>query len=160
MELKILMKKQLLGVGVTITGREMNKVTDNEGTMILTNLPMGSEMLFDVNTGIMPDITMKGGKMAKRRMVLLSGATHVIMLPIIQTTEIDGTLAVKQGDTQIPMGNVQIKLIDKENRVVQTTKTSSDGYYIFSEVPHGVYKVKLDDKEVKRYKDYLVEYHD
>lgn len=153
-------EKTLSGVSVEIAGREMTEVTEGDGRMILSNIPVGSEIFFDVNTETMPDIAMQGGVDAKRRIILLSGATHKVHLPVIQVTEIDGNLVVHKGDVNFPIGNVQIKLIDKDNHIVQTTKSSSDGYYIFTKVPHGVYKVKIDDGGLKKYKDYLIKNYD
>ena len=100
---------------------------------------------------------MKAGEGVRKKLVLLSGATHKVLLPVIRTSEIDGTLSITNGDTEIPIANTVVHLINRENEIVKTTTTSSDGYYIFTEVPQGLYKVKIFKEGVKRYKDYLME---
>ena len=150
-------EEPLPGVGVKVSSKEDKEVTNEEGKMIITNLPVGSEIPFDINTGIVPDISMKAGNGVKKRLVLLSGATHKVQLPVIRTTEIDGTLSITNGEMEIPIANTVVKLVNRENEIVKTTTTSSDGYYIFTEVPHGLYKVKISTEDAKRYKDYLME---
>ena len=59
-------------------------------------------------------------------------------------------------DEKIPVSNATIQLIDKSNKIIDTTTTTPDGYYIFSRVVQGTYKVRASKETIEKYKKYLL----
>jgi hypothetical protein len=68
------------------------------------------------------------------------GVPLVIELPLVSAGEISGTLLREGGRL---LNGVDIELIDKNGRVVKTTRSEYDGFFLFESVPYGAYKLRI-----------------
>lgn len=68
------------------------------------------------------------------------GVPVVIELPLVSAGEISGTLIREGGRT---LNGVDIELIDKGGRVVKTTRSEYDGFFLFESVPYGQYRLRV-----------------
>ena len=64
----------------------------------------------------------------------------MIELPLVSAGEISGTLLREGGRS---LNGVDIELIDKNSRVVKTTRSEYDGFFLFESVPYGTYKLRV-----------------
>jgi len=71
------------------------------------------------------------------------GNSMVIDFPIFMTGEIDGTVYLSKGDKAFGVGNVDVQLVDKAGRILQTVETAYDGFYIISNIPLGEYSIRV-----------------
>ncbi len=83
--------------------------------------------------------------------VFRPGHTHKISFPVILTGEIDGTVYLSENDDIQPMSNVDIELLDEKQQVIQTTRSSFDGFYLFTGVPVGKYNVRVSPTQIKKF---------
>lgn len=143
-------------VAIKTSGNSKKELTNAKGQLLLTGLPSDSAFLFDADTGMMPDISVQPAQSVKRKIILKAGAPHKILVPIVKIIDIEGTLVVQMNDEKIPVSNATIQLIDKSNKIIDTTTTTPDGYYIFSRVVQGTYKVRASKETIEKYKKYLL----
>jgi Carboxypeptidase regulatory-like domain len=68
------------------------------------------------------------------------GVPVVIELPLVSAGEISGTLLREGGRV---LSGVDIELLDKNGRVVKTTRSEYDGFFLFESVPYGRYKLRV-----------------
>ena len=64
----------------------------------------------------------------------------MIELPLVSAGEISGNLQREGGKT---LNGVDIELLDKAGRVVKTTRSEYDGFFLFEFVPYGSYKLRV-----------------
>ncbi|NWJ49637.1 MAG: T9SS type A sorting domain-containing protein [Bacteroidetes bacterium] len=58
-----------------------------------------------------------------------------------QTVSVSGKYIYPNAN-QTPLSNIQVALVDKNNQVISTTITNSEGIYLFPRVPYGDYTIK------------------
>jgi hypothetical protein len=68
------------------------------------------------------------------------GIPLTIELPLVSAGEISGNLQREGGKT---LSGVDIELLDKAGRVVKTTRSEYDGFFLFEFVPYGSYKLRV-----------------
>jgi hypothetical protein len=61
-------------------------------------------------------------------------------LPLVSAGEISGNLLREGGRT---LNGVDIELLDKNGRVVKTTRSEYDGFFLFESVPYGQYRLRI-----------------
>jgi hypothetical protein len=76
------------------------------------------------------------------------GAYVDVNMPFYLITDLTGFVIRLQADEEIGLRNVEMQLLDTDNKVVQTTETDEDGYYEFLQLAPNNYKVQAS-------KDYL-----
>jgi len=59
---------------------------------------------------------------------------------LVAAGEVSGTLVRSGGRVA---GGIEIELLDRNGRVVKTTKSEYDGYFLFERVPYGQYRLRL-----------------
>src|ERR1035437_8243766 len=83
---------------------------------------------------------------------LLNGLMTVIVTLLTlsaiqaQTVSVSGKYIYHDAN-QTPLSNVQVALVDKNNQVVSTTVTNSEGIYLFPSVPLGDYTIKASSNQ-------------
>ncbi|MCK5956864.1 carboxypeptidase regulatory-like domain-containing protein, partial [Klebsiella pneumoniae] len=68
------------------------------------------------------------------------GVPVTIELPLVSAGEISGNLQREGGKN---LSGVDIELLDKAGRVVKTTRSEYDGFFLFEFVPYGSYKLRV-----------------
>ena len=64
----------------------------------------------------------------------------MIELALVSAGEIFGTLQREGGK---PLSGVDLELVDKNGRVVKSTRSEFDGFFLFEFIPYGNYKVRV-----------------
>lgn len=78
------------------------------------------------------------------------GNSIVLDFPIFMTGEIDGTVYLSKNGKTFGVGNVDVELVDKVGRVLQTVETAYDGFYIISKIPFGEYHLRISNKQIDK----------
>lgn len=78
------------------------------------------------------------------------GNSIVIDFPIFMTGEIDGTVYLSKAGQTFGVGNVEVELVDKAGRVLQTVETAYDGFYIISKVSFGEYRIRIAESQIDK----------
>lgn len=84
------------------------------------------------------------------RMVARPGHVATFDLPVVQTSEIDGTVYLQEGSARHGVGNVTIELVDAAGTVISTVRSSSDGYYVLAGVTQGTYALRASPQQLKK----------
>jgi hypothetical protein len=133
-------------IGFRVGGGFNNLRTDEDGIAFLTGLPVHQPMSITIAPETITDPLWT---------VALDGVTvvprpgHAIQLdfPIFISGEIDGTVYVERDGRQFGAGRVIIELLDADDRVIKTTSTAYDGFYVMSKIPFGEYRLRVSDKQ-------------
>ncbi len=68
------------------------------------------------------------------------GVPVMIELPLVAAGEISGNLQREGGKS---LSGVDIELLDKTGRVIKTTRSEYDGFFLFEFVPYGSYRLRI-----------------
>lgn len=148
-------EKPAKNVAVKISGGASRELTDENGKMLLVGLPAEVAILFDADTTMMDEMSIKVSQSVKRKIILKAGSPHKVLIPIVKIIDIEGTLIVQMREEKLPISNAKVQLIDKNNKIVDTVTTTQDGYYVFNGAVQGMYKVRAEKSVVEKYKNYL-----
>ncbi|MBL0925713.1 MAG: carboxypeptidase regulatory-like domain-containing protein [Sphingomonadaceae bacterium] len=113
--------------------------TDDQGRTILDGLLPYEPVLIGIDASSLPDPFVQpatSGVVVTPR----PGVPVVIELPLVSAGEISGTL---QRDGGKVLSGVDLELLDKAGRVVKTTRSEFDGFFLFEFVPYGTYKLRV-----------------
>ena len=79
------------------------------------------------------------------------GFWEPLELPVSRTAEIEGKVYFyDENEVQQPATYVGVHLINKAGETVNTTQTEYDGYYLFTDVLPGFYRVEIDKRSSRR----------
>ncbi|WP_226986116.1 AMIN domain-containing protein [Ramlibacter tataouinensis] len=84
------------------------------------------------------------------RIVARPGHVATIDLPVVQISEIEGTVYLQEGRARRGIGNVAIELVDAAGSVVSGVRSSSDGYYVLAGVLQGRYTLRLSPQQLRQ----------
>ena len=74
----------------------------------------------------------------------------VLEFPVMATGEVDGTVRLKKAGAEVEVSRVRMQLVNPEGEVVQEQKTAFDGFYLFTFVPPGEYRLRVSPEQVER----------
>jgi hypothetical protein len=89
------------------------------------------------------------GKNYLFKLIIVSAAVIFMSAAQAQTVTVSGKY-IYHNDSQSPLGNVNVKLIDQTNQVVATTTTDVNGIYTFTNVQAGNYTIKASSDQPSR----------
>ena len=84
------------------------------------------------------------------RLVPRPGGVSTIDFPVIETGEIDGTVYFKRNGRFSATGQVLLELINEDGKLVATTESAFDGFYVFTVVPDGKYLVRISPAQLEK----------
>ncbi len=89
----------------------------------------------------------------------LTSAFNMVSDQPIEIKSISITGRVLIGGTNMPASDVENKLLDKDGRVIKTTRTNAEGQFRFDNLPIEDYKVEIEDNDPRLTGDvkYLIE---
>lgn len=79
------------------------------------------------------------------RLLPRPGHAAMVDIPVVLTSEIDGTIYALDGQTRRGVGGVELELQNRRGEVVRRATTASDGFYIVDSVPPGEYLLVSPD---------------
>ena len=113
--------------------------TDDQGRTVIDGLQPYEPILIGIDASSLPDPFVQpatSGVVVTPR----PGVPVMIELPLVSAGEISGNLQREGGKT---LNGVDIELLDKAGRVVKTTRSEYDGFFLFEFVPYGSYKLRV-----------------
>jgi hypothetical protein len=113
--------------------------TDVQGRTVIEGLQPFEPVLIGIDASSLPDPFVQpatSGIVVTPR----PGVPVTIELPLVSAGEISGTLQREGGKI---LSGVDIELLDKASRVVKTTRSEYDGFFLFEYVPYGTYKLRV-----------------
>jgi len=120
-----------------MTGRGLP--TDANGRTVIDGLQPYEPVLIGIDASSLPDPFVQP---ATSGVVVVPrpGIPLTIELPLVSAGEISGNLQREGGKT---LSGVDIELLDTAGRVVKTTRSEYDGFFLFEFVPYGRYKLRV-----------------
>jgi hypothetical protein len=115
------------------------KPTDEKGQTFIGGLMPYVPVLIGIDASSLPDPFVQpatSGVVVTPR----PGVPIMIDLPLVAAGEISGTL-MREGGRML--SGVDIELLDKTGRVVKTTRSEYDGFFLFESVPYGQYRLRV-----------------
>lgn len=82
------------------------------------------------------------------RIVPRPGQAMQLDFPIFTSGEIDGTVYLSRNGRTVPAGRVTVEIIDDRSRVIETTTTEYDGFYVISKIPLGKYRIRVSRQQM------------
>jgi hypothetical protein len=125
-------------------------VTDEQGTALLMRLPPGryADIALDASTLEDPQWkTLTEGL----RVLPRPGAVQKLDFPVVQTSDIDGTVFVTDSIGKRAIGDVQLELVNQMQEVVMRTNSSADGFYTMSQVLPGRYILRVSKVQASKF---------
>jgi hypothetical protein len=113
--------------------------TNVKGQSFIGGLTPFEPVLIGIDAGSLPDPFIQP---ANSGIVVTPrpGVPVTIDLPLVAAGEISGNLLREGGRT---LNGLDIELIDKSGRVVKTTRSEYDGFFLFESVPYGKYRLRV-----------------
>jgi len=79
------------------------------------------------------------------------GYVDKIDLPVVKAGEVEGIIYLKEKNGESnPAAYIMINLVDKHGKIVASTSSEYDGYYLFTNVLPGSYDLKVDENYIDR----------
>jgi hypothetical protein len=115
------------------------RATDDRGQTVIGGLEPYVPILIGIDTDTLSDPFMQP---ATSGMVVTPrpGVPIIVELPLVSAGEISGYLIKEGGKT---LSGLDIELLDKAGRVVKTTRSEYDGFFLFESVPYGQYRLRV-----------------
>lgn len=113
--------------------------TDANGQTVIDGLQPYEPILIGIDASSLPDPFVQpatSGVVVTPR----PGVPVIVELPLVSAGEISGTLQRAGGKM---LSGVDIELLDQASRVVKTTRSEYDGFFLFEYVPYGSYKLRV-----------------
>jgi hypothetical protein len=132
-------EEALAGVGITAGQYGSSSPTDKKGHAVVEDLNPYEKVVIGIDESTLPDpflVPINNGVVVTPR----PGAPAKLEIGVAPTGEIEGELHSIE-DT--PSAGVDLELLDQNGKVVSTTLTEYDGYFLFERVPYGHYSVRL-----------------
>jgi hypothetical protein len=113
--------------------------TDAKGRTVIDGLQPYEPILIGIDASSLPDPFVQP---ATSGIVIVPrpGIPLTLELPLVSAGEISGTLQREGGKT---LSGVDVELLDKAGRVVKTTRSEYDGFFLFEFVPYGSYRLRV-----------------
>ena len=127
------------GVELTAGSTGRGLPTDRYGRTIIDGLQPYEQILIGIDASSLPDPFVQP---ANSGIVVTPrpGIPSMIELPLVSAGEISGTLQREGGK---PLSGVDLELVDKNGRVVKSTRSEFDGFFLFEFIPYGNYTVRV-----------------
>ena len=127
------------GVQVTTGTVSTDKLTNSGGDVTVGGLTPFHPITVGIDTMSLSN-PMLTPKKALQVVVPRPGVAADVDIPLVGGGDIEGAL-VKSGG--VGFEGLDLELVDTSGRVVDTTRTDYDGFYLFDRVPYGEYSIRI-----------------
>ena len=139
----------LRNVAFTVNGGSQPARSNAAGIAYLNRLPPNQPADIGLDSATLEDPQwmplQKGVRITPR-----PGKVTEIEFAVIVTGEIDGTAYLAEGGARRAIKDLELELVDAGGKVVVSGRSSSDGYFILSNIPPGDYQLRPADKQLQR----------
>lgn len=142
-------EEPIANAGLTLNGSGLPARTDGLGIAWLDRLPIHTPLNIAVDVQTLEDPYWQPQR-AGVRLVARPGYVATIEFPVALTTEIDGTVYLAEGGARRGIGNVTLELLGATGKLVSSTRSSSDGYYVVTGVLPGEYTLRPSPQQAKQ----------
>ncbi|MDH5182986.1 MAG: hypothetical protein OEX12_03765 [Gammaproteobacteria bacterium] len=142
-------EKGLKDIDIEINGVRRFVKSDEDGHIFLTDIPIYENMDIGVSMDSLLD-PLYVPKIEGYQTVYRPGHVIEYSFPIILTGEIDGTTYIRKNGKTRHVGDVELELVDANNKLIKTIKSAYDGFYVISKIPAGNYTLRISTEQKKR----------
>lgn len=82
------------------------------------------------------------------RIVPRPGVAAEVDFAVVSTSEVEGTVYLQEAGARRGIGNAAVELLDLQRRVLATTRSGADGYYVFTAVRGGNYLLRISPAQL------------
>lgn len=129
-------------IALKLNQRETDFVSGEEGKILLSRLPANIPVDLSLTDRSFSDPFVRPA-IKGIRFIPKASSTTPIEMPVMTVGEVDGYVLVEKGNKTKPKRGISIELLTKDDFIVSTTRTDSDGFYVFDAVHPGEYQVKV-----------------
>lgn len=145
-------EQPLKGVGFLMNGNGRPAArTDESGLALLTRLSPRAYTDLALDSGTLEEPqwepSVEGFRVLPR-----PGKVYQMDFPVVTTGEVDGTVSLREGGKTRLIGNAELELVNTQGVVVNSVRSSSDGYYLFDRIRPGKYQLRVNPGQVERLK--------
>ncbi|MCZ8324434.1 MAG: carboxypeptidase-like regulatory domain-containing protein [Sphingomonadaceae bacterium] len=138
------------GASLLVNGNSRSDVvTDAAGVALLKRFGARAYANVGINPASLEDVQWQPA-LEGYRILPHPGKPVRLDLPVILTSEIDGTVRLEERGLQRGIGNAQVELIDDTGVTIATTRTASDGFYTMSGIRPGRYILRIAPDQLTR----------
>lgn len=134
-------------VGFTINSGYQKIKTDENGIAFITGIPEHRPVNIAIRQSTLDD-PLWTAALDGIRIIPRPGQAMQLDFPIFTSGEIDGTIYLVRNEQTIPAGRVKVEVIDQKGNVIRSTTTEYDGFYVISNIPLGVYSVRVSPSQM------------
>jgi hypothetical protein len=132
-------EQPLAGVGITAGQYGTSEPTDKRGHALIEGLNPYEKVLIGIDESTLPDpflVPVKTGVVVSPR----PGVPAKLEIGVAPTGEVEGEI---HGLEDTPSAGVEIELVDLAGKVVASTLSEYDGYFLIERVPYGTYRLQI-----------------
>ncbi|MFV2005020.1 MAG: collagen binding domain-containing protein, partial [Gammaproteobacteria bacterium] len=139
----------LENVGFTVNGGYQKVKTDENGIAFITGIPEHKPVNLAIKQSTLED-PLWTAALDGMRIVPRPGQAMQLDFPVFTSGEIDGTVYLVKGDRMVPAGRVEVEVVSPQGRVIRSTTTEYDGFYVVSNIPLGRYTVRVSPAQMSK----------
>ncbi len=124
-------------------------ITDADGFARLGDLGNGNPVVVQADPSSLPDIAMAPASRGVE-IVPRPGRIHTLDFPIVELSEVEGTVVFADGDSTRGVSGLRLKLRSKADGQEYWTRTERGGYYFYEQVRPGDYEIMIDPAQADR----------
>ena len=133
------------GALVTTGSRLAETETDAQGEVLVAGLANYVPVTVGIDTSSLPD-PMLAPKQALQVVVPRPGIAAEVDIGLVGAGDIEGAIVRDGGDG---FEGLDIELLDPSGKVVATTRTDFDGFFLFERVAYGRYAIRLSSESAR-----------
>lgn len=136
-------------VGFTINNGHQQIHTNESGIAFITGIVEHVPVNLAIATATLED-PLWTPALEGMRIVPRPGQAMQLDFPIFTSGEIDGTVYLTSNGKTLPAGRVTVEIVDESGRVIKSTTTEYDGFYVISKIPLGKYSIRVSKKQMAK----------
>ncbi|NNL06763.1 MAG: carboxypeptidase regulatory-like domain-containing protein [Gammaproteobacteria bacterium] len=136
-------------VGFTVNNGYQQVRTDASGIAFMTGLLEYRPVNLAIAISTLED-PLWSPALPGMRIIPRPGQAMQLDFPVFTSGEIDGTVYLTRNGKTVPAGQVQLEVVDENGRVVKTSITEYDGFYVISKIPLGKYRIRVSRQQIEK----------
>jgi hypothetical protein len=144
-------EKFMEGVGFFANRASTEARTSPAGAALVTGLPPYQDTDVGISVSTLED-PLAVPERPGVRFVPRPGHVTVVDFPVLLSGEVTGTIRRRIGDEKREAAGVEVELVDAAGNVVKQVRSSYDGFYDFTQIVPGEYRVRISGAQAARLK--------